>query len=184
VADLSQAREWLAQADSVAVLTGAGISAEMACPRFAAAGGLWKDYKARRPGHARSLRGDPRWFGNGTIRAASIAKAQPNAAHRALSRSKSAKPRFTLITQNVDGLHGPGGQRTRFSKLHGDIWRMLCTRLRRQFSQSPRARFRNSASLRMWSMARPGVVWFGEPLAEGMMKEAEHAAGRRAKFSW
>jgi hypothetical protein len=43
--DLQQAREWIAQATSLAVLTGAGISAESGVPTFRGAGGLWKNYK-------------------------------------------------------------------------------------------------------------------------------------------
>jgi NAD-dependent SIR2 family protein deacetylase len=42
---IGQAREWLAEAASLAVLTGAGISAESGIPTFRGAGGLWKDYK-------------------------------------------------------------------------------------------------------------------------------------------
>jgi len=31
-------------------------------------------------------------------------------------------------------------------------------------------------------LARPAVVWFGEPLVDGMMKEAEHAAASAQVF--
>jgi NAD-dependent deacetylase len=50
----------------------------------------------------------------------------PNAAHETLAEMEAALPGFTLITQNVDGLHQAAGSRN-VLELHGDIWRMRCT---------------------------------------------------------
>ena len=124
---IGQAREWLAQAASVAVLTGAGISAESGIPTFRGAGGLWKNYKPEDLATPEAFARDPRlvweWY---NWRRELIAQAAPNPAHLALVRLETRKPRFTLITQNVDGLHDRAGSR-RILKLHGDIWRMRCT---------------------------------------------------------
>jgi NAD-dependent SIR2 family protein deacetylase len=43
--DLAQARAWIAEAAGVAVLTGAGISAESGIPTFRGPGGMWNNYK-------------------------------------------------------------------------------------------------------------------------------------------
>ena len=123
---IEQARQWLADADAVAALTGAGVSAESGIPTFRGAGGLWKDFRAEDLATAEAFARDPRlvweWY---DWRRQTIAKAKPNAAHHALAKLEAAKPRFTLITQNVDGLHD-AARSGRVLKLHGDIWRMRC----------------------------------------------------------
>ena len=81
MADLEQAREWLAQATRVAVLTGAGISAESGVPTFRGDGGLWKEYKAEDLATPEAFFKDPglvwEWY---NWRRELIAKALPNAA--------------------------------------------------------------------------------------------------------
>ena len=94
----------------MAVLTGAGISAESGVPTFRGTGGLWKEHKPEELATAEAFAKDPRlvweWY---NWRREIIAKAQPNAGHRALVQLEIRKPRFTLITQNVDGLHDLAG---------------------------------------------------------------------------
>jgi NAD-dependent deacetylase len=180
--NLEQAREWLEQAESVAVLTGAGISAESGIPTFRGAGGLWKDYKPEDLATPEAFARDPKlvweWY---DWRRGLIAKAVPNAAHKALVQVEIRKPRFTLITQNVDGLHDLAGS-GKILKLHGDIWRMLCTTCGANFPNRRVPLPRIPPHCACGGMARPGVVWFGEPLPEGMMKEAEHAAAAAEVF--
>ena len=180
--DLSQAREWLAQATSVAILTGAGVSAESGVPTFRGQGGLWKDYKAEELATPGAFARDPRlvweWY---DWRRQAIAKAQPNAAHHALVEMEKRKPRFTLITQNVDGLHDLAGS-GKILKLHGDIWRMLCTQCGANFPNRRAPLPKIPPHCACGGMARPGVVWFGEPLPEGMIKEAEHAVAAAQVF--
>ncbi len=182
MAELDQAREWLAQASSVAVLTGAGISAESGVPTFRGAGGLWKDYKPEDLATPEAFARDPRlvweWY---DWRRGLIAKALPNAAHKALVRLEMAKPRFTLITQNVDGLHDRAGS-GKILKLHGDIWRMRCTECGSNWPDRRTPLPKIPPHCACGGLARPGVVWFGEPLPEGMMKEAEHAASSAEVF--
>src|SRR5215469_13173210 len=103
MADLDRARDHLAQARSVAVLTGAGISAESGIPTFRGSGGLWKNFRAEDLATAQAFARDPRlvweWY---NWRRETISKAAPNPAHRALVKLQTAKRSFTLITQNVD----------------------------------------------------------------------------------
>ena len=176
MADLDQAREWLAQAVSVAALTGAGISAESGIPTFRGAGGLWKNYRpedlATPEAFARDSRLVWEWY---NWRRELIAKAEPNPAHRALVELEARKPRFTLITQNVDGLHDRAGS-SRILKLHGDIWRMRCTACGANWPDHRTPLPKIPPHCGCGGVARPGVVWFGESLPDGMMEEAEHAA--------
>jgi NAD-dependent deacetylase len=176
LSNLEQARTWLAEAESVAVLTGAGISAESGVPTFRGDAGLWKEFKPEDLATPEAFARDPKlvweWY---DYRRALIAKAAPNPAHRALVQLEIRKPRFTLITQNVDGLHDLAGS-GKILKLHGDIWRMRCTSCGANFPNRRVPLPRIPPHCACGGLARPGVVWFGEPLPEGMMKEAEHAA--------
>lgn len=180
--DLEPARRRLAEAQSIAVLTGAGISAESGIPTFRGAGGLWNNFRAEDLATPEAFARDPRlvweWY---NWRRETIAKAAPNPAHQALVKLEIAKPRFTLITQNVDGLHDLAGS-GRILKLHGDIWRMRCTVCGSNWPDRRVPLPTLPPHCACGGLARPGVVWFGEPLPEGMMKEAEHAVAASEMF--
>jgi NAD-dependent deacetylase len=175
LANIEQAREWLTASPAVAILTGAGISAESGVPTFRSDGGLWRDYKPEQLATPEAFERDPKlvweWY---NWRREIIAKAAPNPAHRALVRLEKIKSRFTLITQNVDGLHDLAGN-GKILKLHGDIWRMRCTVCGANFPNRRVPLPKIPPHCACGGLARPNVVWFGEPLPEGMMKEAEHA---------
>ena len=179
---LDDARRRLARAQSVSVLTGAGISAESGIPTFRGAGGLWKNSRpedlATPQAFARDARLVWEWY---NWRREIIAQAQPNSAHYALVRLEAAKPSFTLITQNVDGLHEVAGNR-RILELHGDIWRMHCTTCGARWPDRRATLPQLPPHCACGGVARPGVVWFGEPLPDGLMQEAEHAAASAEVF--
>jgi NAD-dependent deacetylase len=179
---LERARERLARAKSVAVLTGAGISAESGIPTFRGAGGLWKNFRAEKLATPEAFARDPRlvweWY---NWRREIIAKAEPNAAHRALVTLEAAKPQFTLITQNVDGLHDCAGSR-RILKLHGDIWRLRCTVCGADWADRSAPLDRIPPVCACGALARPGVVWFGEMLPPGVLEEAQRAGAAAEVF--
>jgi len=168
--------EALRAARHVAVLTGAGISAESGIPTFREAlTGLWATYDAEELATAEGFARQPRvvwqWYES---RRAAIRAAQPNAGHRALAALADLVPRLTLVTQNVDGLHRRAGSPD-VIELHGNILRSRCSREgivmeAGSTSESPPPCARCGAPL------RPDVVWFGEILPAAALVAAEAAA--------
>jgi NAD-dependent deacetylase len=182
VNQLEEARKLVVACSSIAVLTGAGISAESGIPTFRGAGGLWKQYRPERLATPEAFARHPllvwEWY---NWRRELIAKALPNAAHLALARLEQEKRDFTLITQNVDGLHDRAGSR-RILKLHGDIWRLRCTACGANWPDLRPTLPKLPPHCACGGLARPGVVWFGEALPEGIMAEAKHAAASAEVF--
>jgi NAD-dependent deacetylase len=175
---IATAAERLRAARRVTVLTGAGVSAASGVPTFRGQDGLWRNFRAEDLATPHAFRRDPdtvwAWY---DWRRQRIAQAAPNAAHRVLAAWTARDQRCTLITQNVDGLHERAGTE-RLVRLHGSIWHLRCARGCTPESWTdlsvplvplpPRCRHCHQ-------LARPDVVWFGEPL-----RPADLAAARDA----
>src|SRR5580698_5254719 len=177
-------REWLRDASSIAVLTGAGVSAESGVPTFRGGSGnnpgLWKQYRAEELATPAAFARDPKlvweWY---DWRRGLIAEARPNPGHYALAKAEAnteANGRnFTLITQNVDGLHELAGSRN-VLRLHGSIWILRCMECRREREDRRTPLPEIPPRCECGGMLRPGVVWFGEALPVKVWKDAEMAA--------
>src|ERR1700755_3353554 len=107
-----RAKRLLKSAAKGAVLTGAGVSAESGIPPFRSNGGFWQTHRFEDLATPQAFARDPKfvwtWYEE---RRRSIALAKPNAGHFALAQLEKTKPVFTLITQNVDGLHDLAGSK-------------------------------------------------------------------------
>ncbi|MFQ5422096.1 MAG: NAD-dependent deacylase, partial [Anaerolineae bacterium] len=167
----------LRDAQKVAVLTGAGISAESGVPTFREAQtGLWAKYDPEELATPHAFRRNPRlvweWY---AWRRELVANAEPNPGHYALAEMEKRVPNFTLITQNVDGLHPrAGSQRT--VALHGDITRVKCSRDGRPVTTWPETEEVPPRCPRCGGLLRPDVVWFGEGLPPDALRTAVTAA--------
>jgi NAD-dependent deacetylase len=111
-----------------------------------------------------------------------IAACRPNAAHLVLAEMERRAADFTLVTQNVDGLHQAAGSR-RVVELHGNIWRLRCTRECRPAWEDRRVPLDPlpPACPVCGAPARPDVVWFGESLPAAAL-DAALAAARRCRL--
>lgn len=182
-ADVDRARSWVHASGRVAVLTGAGISAESGVPTFRdAQTGLWAKYDPMTLASPDGFRRDPglvwRWY---TWRRERVAQARPNAAHLALARAEAARGAggVTVVTQNVDGLHRRAGSRA-VIELHGNLMRTVCLARCGTAFDDPSALPAGEPPKcpRCGAWLRPDVVWFGEMLDPDRLEAARAAVQR------
>lgn len=192
---LTQARAALAAARHTVVLTGSGVSAESRIPTFRDAHesgsgdgddtmrALWAEFDPQTLATPEAYAADPemvtRWY---DWRRLKCLRAEPNPGHTALAdmqrRAVSEGRSFTLITQNVDGLHQRAGSAD-VIELHGSItaWRGVNTsRPYPETGPLPDGPFTDyPPRFPDGEPARPSVVWFGEALPERAITAAEAA---------
>lgn len=160
-------------ARSVVVLTGAGISAESGIPTFRdSQTGLWAQYNPTQLATPEAFAENPRlvmdWY---RWRTELVGRSAPNPGHHALAEMERRLPGFTLITQNVDGLHMLAGSQN-IIELHGQINRLRCTSSTCHHTQNGWPADPLPACPECGSPLRPDVVWFGEALPKGALKAA------------
>lgn len=169
--------ERLRQARRVAVLTGAGVSAESGVPTFRdAQTGLWAKYEPTELATPQAFQRNPKlvweWY---VWRRELMAGVQPNPGHYALAEMAQHVP-LTLITQNVDGLHQQAGS-TAVIELHGSIVRTKCFDAGHAYEGWPDDSVEKPPRCgRCGSLMRPDVVWFGEMLPAYALETATEAA--------
>ncbi|ALA58880.1 SIR2 family NAD-dependent protein deacylase [Nitrospira moscoviensis] len=161
--DLAILRRRIAAAQSITVLTGAGISADSGVPTFRGADGLWRNFRAEDLATPEAFERDPRliweWY---NWRRELIATKRPNPAHEAVAELERRCERFWLITQNVDGLHRAAGSR-KLSEIHGNIWTVRCTGCG-TIADNHDVPIAILPFCQCGSLLRPHIVWFGESL--------------------
>jgi NAD-dependent deacetylase len=191
-----RARDLVARAERVLVLTGAGISAESGVPTFRGPEGLWRAFRAEELATPSAFARDPRlvweWY---DWRRRRVRACRPNTAHLALAAFALTRGSGVRVaTQNVDGLHGIAVRETAASllaspaathaafplELHGSLFRVRCTACGARRPHVDPIDASSAASLprceRCGSLVRPDVVWFGEPLDDAMLGEAVQRA--------
>ena len=179
---LEEVRERLGSARRVFVLTGAGVSAESGVPTFRGGGdsAVWKgmpfDVISSAGMLARDLPAVWEWFDH---RRRLLGDLQPNPAHHVLARWQDKFERFSLATQNVDGLHTAAGSRD-VLELHGNIWTARCTECGARESlrewHEVNVDERTPICSSCGNAMRPDVVLFGEILPATVFEDAARAA--------
>ncbi len=171
--------ETLRDAKAVAVLTGAGISAESGIPTFRdAQTGLWARYSPEDLATPQAFHRNPRmvweWY---QWRRQLVLEATPNAGHLALAAMADRFESFRLITQNVDGLHQRAGSKD-VLELHGNLFRNLCFREGIELGPSLDSPEIPPRCPHCGGPIRPGVIWFGENVSESLYEESLEACRR------
>ncbi|MBX3405843.1 MAG: NAD-dependent deacylase [Phycisphaeraceae bacterium] len=183
----------LRAARRIAVLTGAGISAESGLRTFRSAAApdlppdmqaLWKEFDPQTLATPEAFAANPdlvtRWY---DWRRIGCLAAEPNAGHLALAELErglvQSDGSYTLLTQNVDRLHQRAGSRN-VVELHGTIIVWRCTRCGEETEPAPEpmTEFPPQAPCCRdpRALLRPDVVWFGEALPDCALRAASDAA--------
>ncbi len=153
------------------------LSAESGVPTFRdARTGLWEKYDPAQLATPEAFEKDPKlvweWY---EWRRKLIGKAKPNPAHKALAEMEKNIPDFTLITQNVDGLHREAGSEN-VLELHGNIRRTVCSKERIIIEPEDFGEGTPPLCPNCGAFLRPDVVWFGETLPVAAIEAASEAA--------
>ncbi|PXW72824.1 NAD-dependent deacetylase [Loktanella sp. PT4BL] len=146
----------------IAILTGAGVSAESGLGTFRDAGGLWTQYDLNDVATPEGFARNPALvhdFYN--ARRANCAEASPNAAHEALAALAAGAHDVTLITQNIDDLHHRAGSPD-LIHMHGELMRALCAQCDARWDAPLVMSPHDPCPACAAKATRPDVVWFGE----------------------
>lgn len=146
----------------IAILTGAGISAESGLGTFRDENGLWTQYDLEDVATPEGFARDPALvhsFYN--ARRANCASASHNVAHEALARLEKSDHVVTLITQNIDDLHERGGSND-VIHMHGELMRALCANCDHRWDAPAEMQATDTCPSCTATATRPDVVWFGE----------------------
>jgi NAD-dependent deacetylase len=170
---------------AVVVLTGAGVSAESGIATFRDSGGLWEQHRvedvATHEGFVKNPELVWRFY---SLRRKDALRVHPNPAHYAIAALEeylADKGSFTLITQNVDGLHRRAGNKN-VLEIHGSLFKTKCDNPRCPASETP---FDDETTdydalpkcEKCGGLLRPDIVWFGEQLDRVTEAKAMHAVG-------
>lgn len=167
---------YLKKATRVVILTGAGVSQESGLHTFRdAQSGLWAQYRSEDLATPGAFARDPKlvwdWYAH---RRETAKVAHPNAGHYALAEMEKLIPEFTLITQNVDGLHCVAGSQ-HILELHGNILNVRCSKCG-SFADSWGDDFESVPRCKKCDgLLRPDVVWFEEALPREQLDAAVNA---------
>ncbi|HLY07661.1 MAG TPA: NAD-dependent deacylase, partial [Planctomycetota bacterium] len=139
---------------------------------FRGPGGLWREFRPEDLATPEAFAADPalvwEWY---AWRRGLIARARPNPGHEALAELERRAPEFTLITQNVDGLHALAGSRSVLD-IHGSLWRTRCVPCGTVREDRATELGRVPPRCSCGALLRPDVVWFGEALPEELLRRS------------
>ena len=162
----------------IAVLTGAGMSAESGLKTFRDSNGLWEGHDVMAVASPEGFERNPKLvldFYNERRR--QLLRVNPNEAHIALAHLES-NHEVTIITQNVDDLHERAGS-THVVHLHGELLKERCT-----IDENNILNWQDDLNLgdlsKLGQQLRPNIVWFGE--AVPLMDEAINMVEKAEEF--
>ncbi|TPP64924.1 NAD-dependent protein deacylase [Fasciola gigantica] len=208
VSNISAFKDILSRARNPLIITGAGISAESGVPTFRGTGGFWRNYNAQELATLDAFYDDP-----GLVwefyhyRRELVRQTEPNLGHTTLATAEKLYRQdhrsFTIITQNVDGLHLRAGSEN-VIELHGNLYKTRCTQCgtirenhdspicpalagrgapvfdpklhpRIPEKNLPHCTELNKKGVVCSGLLRPHIVWFGESLDADVLRQVRIA---------
>lgn len=156
----------------IAVLTGAGISAESGIPTFRGLDGLWEGHRVEDVATPEAWARDPelvQTFYN--LRRKKALEVEPNPGHLTLAEMEKDFE-VVIITQNVDNLHERAGS-TNVIHLHGELFKSRSTVDETLVYDVEGWELKMGDCCEKGSQLRPHIVWFGEmvPMMEVAVRE-------------
>ena len=177
---LRAAASELARAKRVLVITGAGLSADSGLPTYRGVGGLYDggdtedgiSIETALSGSTLRRQPEVTWKYILQIARACAGRA-PNAGHHALVQMQQRFQQFTVLTQNVDGLHAVAGSRD-LIEIHGNLRRVWCSQCGYEMSEPDVVAFDGAPVCPCCAaIQRPNVVLFGEALPPQAVERLE-----------
>ncbi len=170
--------ELLLQSQYAVVLTGAGISVESGIPDFRSKDGLWSRYDPLEYAYIDSFRANPGKVWKMLVEMDKLfAKANPNAAHRAIGKLENFGIVKMVVTQNIDSLHQRGGS-TNVVEFHGHFRSLHCDRCSKMYQRAEVVFDALPPLCSCGGPLRPDIVFFGEGIPSEAYTRAVGAAGK------
>ncbi len=174
---INEVAKILRKVRKVALLTGAGVSAESGIATFRDPDGLWAKFNPMELASMKGFTSNPQlvweWY---QYRRKIIANVQPNAGHYAIAEMEKMFEFFSLATQNVDRLHHRAGSRN-VIELHGNIIENYCIKCGEYYKKEINVEDNSLPKCESCGgQIRPAVVWFGEMLPEEALSNAYDAS--------
>jgi NAD-dependent deacetylase len=177
--------EKLSKANSIVVLTGAGVSAESGVKTFRDPDGLWAEFNPMELASIDGFMSNPQrvwsWY---QYRVEIVKHVKPNPGHYAIAEMEKLFNHFVLITQNVDRLHQTAGSSNPI-ELHGNIIENHCFNCKKPFyGETALPNGEIPKCEHCGGLIRPSVVWFGEMLPfDALVKAEDESANCDVFFS-
>ena len=169
--------DWLTQATSTVVFTGAGVSTESGIPDFRSPGGVWS---RRKPilfdEYLRDPEAQLEYWRQRAETHIQFASAEPNVAHRAFARWETAGRLRGVITQNIDGLHQLAGSRN-VLELHGTARQVGCLECAARYDAAEMLQqFHETQAVprcaRCGGLTKHATISFGQSLSPQVLQSA------------
>lgn len=174
--------ERIRTATNIVVLTGAGMSAASGVPTFRGKDGLWNKFNPQELASVDAFIKNPKlvweWY---NWRRDLLHNIKPNLGHYALVDVENYFPDFTIVTQNVDNLHQTAGSKN-VLELHGNIMRNKCIDCSHPYENDHIDSDKIPNCPKCNGLIRPDVVWFGELLAEDVIRRAQELSAAAEIF--
>ncbi len=159
--------ELIKQSESIAVLTGAGISTSAGIPDFRGPKGLYvtRQYDPEKVFDINYFYHDPKpFFAFARDFLTLENKIRPTYAHRFLTHLEKEGKIKGIVTQNIDSLHQIAGSKNVY-EMHGSFWQSHCLKCSKEFSFDQMKKKLGEEEIPKCScggVIKPDIVFFGE----------------------